>query len=191
MRRILGLLFFCAASACAQTNDIRTVSNIRVDLTPLRSWLITHDGERPLKHWKEIEIVGIEKYSKGRTACRIKVEGEEKIVLLRNAEVIIKLLSNITNNLEHLVDVEMQISSIENKLATIKGMSENEARGVTSAHDEGMRLLVEMKSFRLKYEHLRGEMLPLVPTLSRDLAMFTKNKDDGLEVWDCGKKLAK
>src|SRR5258708_35535385 len=73
----------CAQPVFADSQDpcIVVVNGRKVDVAPLLEWLKTRKGERPLKHWKEIQALEDDSSVGGWQHCRVKIErGEEKTV---------------------------------------------------------------------------------------------------------------
>src|SRR3954471_3871513 len=57
------------------TRDIRVVNGTSVDLTPVHEWFRTKEGDRPLKHWKQLQLFTVKDESAyGGIRCVLKTE---------------------------------------------------------------------------------------------------------------------
>ena len=82
--RILITVFALTVAVLASAQDIRYVGDKAVDLSPLRTWIKTGKGERPLQHWKEVRVESLASGLQTWPKCSIKVDGDTKTVFLRN-----------------------------------------------------------------------------------------------------------
>src|ERR1035441_2236347 len=65
--------------------DLRYVNGLQVDLTPIHNWMLNHQGDRPLKHWKQLQVYQIKEYLMGCEHCVVKTEdGGFLEILIRN-----------------------------------------------------------------------------------------------------------
>ena len=86
------------------SGDMRTVNGKEVDLQPLIDWAAHKKGERPLRHWKLVQILE----SKGQTAYPIvmaDIEGTKTQIALKNCP------SGILQLLAQKQALEAQLSS--------------------------------------------------------------------------------
>jgi hypothetical protein len=52
----LALLTFSASALAQEAQDLRIVNGRQVDLAPIHKWFTDHEGQRPMKHWQQIQI---------------------------------------------------------------------------------------------------------------------------------------
>ena len=54
--------------------DVRVVNGKTVDLSPVHAWYLKRDGERPMKHWKKLEVCQLKGPTAGWERCVLKDE---------------------------------------------------------------------------------------------------------------------
>src|SRR5262245_36847478 len=96
--KILVLAVLLSAHYC-QSAELRSVNGREVDLQPLIDWAADKKGERPLKHWKLVQILE----NKGQTAYQVvlaDIEGSQTQIALKNCPAGILQLLTQKQNLE-------------------------------------------------------------------------------------------
>ena len=63
--------------------EMRTVGNTEVDLQPLIDWTAKKKGERPLKHWKLVQVLE-QKRQSASPVLLCDIEGLKSEIMLRN-----------------------------------------------------------------------------------------------------------
>jgi hypothetical protein len=59
---LVAFVLISVFDRCAAV-EMRTVGNAQVDLQPLVDWSVKKKGERPLKHWKLVQVLELKKPS--------------------------------------------------------------------------------------------------------------------------------
>ena len=80
------------AAFSMEASDIRTINNRTVDVQPIHDWKSKvkagdpkEAGERPMKHWKDVEVVEIvQTFSSSMHVVKANIEGVEQVITLRN-----------------------------------------------------------------------------------------------------------
>src|SRR5437899_12521974 len=97
---------------CSESAELRHVNGKEVDLQPLIDWAVDKKGERPLKHWKLVQILE----NKGQTAYQVvmaDIEGAQTQIALKNCPAgILQLLT--------------QKQTLEAQLAYVKEVKQTE-----------------------------------------------------------------
>src|SRR5204863_5808 len=66
-------------------SDLRLVGTTTVDLGPVHAWLQKNQGERPLKHWKRLQVFNIKGTVSTMAQCVVKTEdGKFDEILVKN-----------------------------------------------------------------------------------------------------------
>src|SRR6266545_7352978 len=87
---LVAVLF--VGGACISA-ELRIVNGKEVDLQPLIDWEAHKKGERPLKHWKRVQIVE-NKRQTGYTIVMADIEGTKTQIALKNyPDAILQLLT--------------------------------------------------------------------------------------------------
>jgi len=163
-------------------DEIRTVGGREVNLQPLIDWLSNRQGERPLKHWKEVKIREWKKTLSSWQHCVIQVEGIEKEVLISNLPERIMIAFSTVALLEARVEAlraECQsapaVPARDSIAARRKRPQAESAAGPSAAQ------LGNAQSALMTAKAKLDQVNPNV------LAMFIGGTYGGLPVWDCGK----
>lgn len=94
LTRLVALLIIIASSTPALAQNWRRVGSTPVDLGPLHEWAKGgREGERPLQHWKELQLVELNPAKKINTMenCVVAFEDGKQIeVLIESLENAIK-----------------------------------------------------------------------------------------------------
>src|ERR1043165_211497 len=65
--------------------DLRLVGTTTVDVGPVHVWLQSQQGERPLKHWKQLQVFSIKGTMSTMVQCVVKTEeGKFEEILIKN-----------------------------------------------------------------------------------------------------------
>jgi hypothetical protein len=73
-------------SLCIQQThgaEIRTVGGIQVDIQPVLDWKSDQKGDRPMAHWKDVQVVKFERTSAFPQVVA-RIDGQQKSILIRN-----------------------------------------------------------------------------------------------------------
>jgi len=192
--KLLPVLIAAAAILAAGAQDIRYVNNIAVDLSPLRTWLQTRKGDRPLKHWKEIRVATISPehpWPKGS----VTIEGETKIVFLRDlpsatmaAFAEVAALRQQTEQLSNSVAAErIQVDKLKagtHSRRFFRRAARNQQQQVKLGSTNLAASTKQLDSLRSKLKSAEEKERKL----SLELGMNTGQKYAGLEIWDFGQK---
>jgi hypothetical protein len=177
------LLFFLSALSCL-AQDIRTVGGHPVDLAPVRAWLMTHQGDRPMKHWKQVQITEF----KGETATMPHViitidDGRMQEVLLKNID------APVLAPLRELAEIDRQIAEVQplanSQMASGGGSIVNQRMARMANNDIAA---AQSRLSNLKQQRITAESKAKSAMQAKLLAMFVGTKYSGFEVWDCGRK---
>jgi hypothetical protein len=180
------------------------VGGVAVDLQPLHDWKTDHQGERPLKHWREVQVIGLER-TVAYPQVVVRMDGQQKTILLRNCP------HRLLDSLNQRVGVEKQLNHAKKK--TDRARSEVEyastrAPGtfvVTGNSDFVNSAAVEYEARREELARARaalaeataeeaklarqaGELDKTIEGQGALLAMNTGQTLGNLEVWDTGMK---
>lgn len=165
----------------------------------ISAWLKNHQGERPLKHWKEIHVYEVKSEVGGWKKCLIGGETGDQEVFLANIPAPVQ---------EFLDTVKSQADAIENEQAAIEQeqvrIRRARANAPIDATTDGSGFVKVQAYYRqldIDDERLSERKDALVKlnatyrgTLTKagdktlTLAMFTGQKYGGLDVWDCGRR---
>ena len=190
--------------------DIRVVGNREVDLGPIHQWLLDPTGERPLKHWKDIQVFNIKENIAGLIRCVVQFEEspgfseiliknlpEEVrsyfIVLNRQAAVIARLAAEVAAQEAYAKRLDA-VNPQEGRIAVATRNADGsvvylETPALTRGRAEANLAQVEVGEKRellAKLEAEHPDWRAQGNTRTRILAMFTGAKYTNLEVWDCG-----
>jgi hypothetical protein len=201
-------LLTLAASAMAQEiHDLRIVNGKQVDLAPIHKWLVGHEGQRPMKHWQQIQIVEVKSSVGTWDLCHIKNESGQSLDLYVD-----NMPPNIKQFLASFAEQERAIVVLRAQLARDKQVKEaawnryvytdssfysvtSGSRG--SSADTDTTRLVDAKVMTQRIEAEEEQLASLEGAYERSiaqsaqrlttLAMFSGRKYGGLDIWDCGK----
>jgi len=179
-------LFGCLISGVAA--DVRIVNNLRVDLQPVHDWMETKKGDRPMAHWKQIEIKEV--IGGGPWAmCKLAIEGKSQTVYLKNVP------ASAAQYWTKLSDLTIRVKNLQQKIANDTKRLRN---ADTVQADFDSDYYRNRETFRVNLENSRDDLRNLQSQLSElrsqenefasDFAMFTGQVYNKLEVWDCGIK---
>ncbi len=192
----IGLL---ALPAIAQeSHDIRIVNGKQVDLAPLKRWLAQPEGDRPLKHWKQLQVIDVKDRIGSWDRCSVRTETKETVVLfVENLPQGIKtFFQSVASQKGAIAAQEANIRSTEAKLLQAHAAKPTGAVGSAEYVDSLIAKRASINQWsanltaakeelgRLKSAH--GETLEKHSSTTTVLAMFTGRKYAETEIWDCG-----
>ena len=178
------------ASANAQSVLVR---NKPVDLAPVVKWLADRNGERPMPHWKVIEIEKIVGKGWGGYEVAAKVDGKSKsdMVIQNIPAELLRVIAQDDATLKAMADIEARILAVERQIREVERTKELTIREASNAYEISVALLRahEETLAGLQFAHSRLADTLLSTTeakKSKFLAYQTGQKVGKLEVWDCG-----
>jgi hypothetical protein len=172
---LVTLLFF-GTNLCGSA-ELRWVNGKEVDLQPLIDWAAHKKGERPLKHWKLVQILE----NKGQTAYQIvlaDIEGTQTQIALKNCPgVILQLLSQKQSLQAQLASVKQDHQAAAQQAANSHKRKDVKQAKQTEASDSEMEKNInkELSDLEQKIKQQKGVY-----------AMNTGTTFNGLAVWDTG-----
>lgn len=187
--------------------DVRVLSGKEVDLAPVHQWLAKPVGERPLKHWKRLQILEVKGNVAGYTRCVVKTEESLKTELLmanlppEPAAYLQSTKQQYAAILALRAQVEADQKAIDNRLdwylrnpptwsSVTSGRTTvaDTPRGRTQDYVATTRKLEEdQKNLRL-LELKHQELLDKGAGQTSVLAMFTGQSYASTQIWECGRK---
>jgi hypothetical protein len=188
---ILAAILVGYANLHAQTVLIR---NKPVDLSPVVKWLEKKEGERPMPHWKAIEIENILAKEWGGYRVSVKVDGasyKAPIVIQNIPDELLKLVAADDATSKSMADIEAKIAVLERQNMELERQKELTVREYGTAYESAV---AQLQANEVVMAGLRTEYLNQQQTLSftseakksKLLAYFTGQKVGPHEVWDCG-----
>lgn len=179
-RTYLTLLLLLAGNCLA--GDVRVVSGRSVDLQPVHDWFANHQGERPMKHWKQVQV----QEWKGDIAWPHVVimleDGTQQEVLLKNCDAF------VLNPIKELVALDQQIAEADAGVMTTGATGNNTVTrrmaAQANANSDANKALAEQLRKNRAAVNQRAKAAKDVKLL----AMFTGAKYGGYDVWDCGSR---
>lgn len=169
-------LVIIGANLC-YSGEMRTVNGKEVDLQPLIDWSANKKGERPLKHWKLVQILE----NKGQTAYQVvmaDIEGSKTQIALKNCpSSILQLLSQKQTLEAQLASVKQDHQAAAQEAANTRKRKEVKQAKRTEASDAEAEKNIrkELADLEEKIKHQNGVY-----------AMNTGATFNGLPVWDTG-----
>jgi len=173
---VIVALLFVEAGRCI-SGEMRTVNGKEVDLQPLIDWAAQKKGERPMKHWKLVQIVE----NKGQTAYQIvmaDIEGARTQIALKNCPgAVLQLLSQKQTLEAQLASLKQDHHAATQEAANTRKRKEVKQAKRTEASDAEMEKNIkkELADLEEKIKHENGVY-----------AMNTGTTFNGLAVWDTG-----
>ena len=162
---------------CCEAAELRHVNGKEVDLQPLIDWAAQKKGERPLKHWKLVQILE----NKGQSAFQIvmaDIEGTQTQIALKNCPAsILQLLT--------------QKQSLEGQLASVKQDHQAAAQQVATSHkrkDVKQAKQTEASDSEME-KNIKKELADLDQKIKQQKGVYAMNTGatfNGLPVWDTG-----
>ena len=175
---LVAVVLISVFDRCAAA-ELRTVGNVQVDLQPLVDWSVKKKGERPLKHWKLVQVLELKKPS-ASPALLCDIEGLKTEIILKNCP-------------GGLVDLLHQKADLDAKLAAARKNESAAAGNLGEARNK--RQAKQAKRSHTSAAETEKTIKKDVAELDRKLkqqqkffAMATGATFDGLPVWDTGLK---
>lgn len=194
-RALLIAILIGMAGANAQTVRVRSQA---VDLTPVVLWLKTRTGDRPMPHWKVLQIRAVVRESWGGHQVAASIEGEDRQIVIQNLpRNLIEAFERDRSTLAAMANIEQRMEQIERLNEELDRNMELTVRDVSNAYEinKAQRMVNDNALRDLHVAHDRlAQNLHMTTALkdSKMLAHFTGRKIGGgpktpeLEVWDCG-----
>jgi hypothetical protein len=209
MRTAYGVaLLAVATTALAQeVKDVRVVNNVTVDLSQVHQWLATHEGQRPLPHWKQIRVTEVKSNMGGWDCCVVKMEnGAKAEMLIANLPATVKaFFQSVEQQHAQIIRLRAAIEAdkrlrttmwsrymkTDSSVASVTGGSRvpvvdneqsryNDAIAVSNRLAAEQDQLVVLEAAFDKTVAEAGERLTV-------LAMFSGREYAKMQVWDCGR----
>src|SRR4051812_38436478 len=124
-RTLLLIAFSLITADSCLAASLRSVNGKEVDLQPLIDWAADKKGERPLKHWKLVQIVD----NKGQSAFQIveaNIEGAKMQIALKNCPA-------------EILGLLAQKQALEARLAAVKQDYQAAAQEAAGAHKRNVK----------------------------------------------------
>ena len=160
----------------ASAAELRKIGNAEVDLQPLMDWTAKKKGERPLKHWKLVQVQELKRQSPSPVLVS-DIEGVKTEIILRNCP------KELTDLLRRKNELEVKLTAArkdegaaaeDSNEAHNKRQAKQAKRANSAARDTGKVIQKELTEVEKKIKQ------------QRVYAMFTGATFDGLPVWDTG-----
>jgi hypothetical protein len=203
----VALLSIASSALAQEAHDVRIVNGNQVDLAPVHKWFGDHKGQRPMKHWQQVQIFEV-KYSVGTwDLCRVKSESGQTLDLYVD-----NVSSSIKQFLTSFAEQQRAIAILRAQIARDKRVkkaawdryvnTDSSAYSITSGSrsssvDTESTRLADAKTMNQRLEAEEEQLASLEAAYERaigqsaqrltTLAMFTGRKYGGVDVWDCGK----
>jgi hypothetical protein len=172
---LIALVF--VGVTCCPAAELRTVNGKEVDLQPLIDWSAHKKGERPLKHWKLLQILE----NKGETGFQVvtaDIEGTKTQIALKNAPAgILQMLT--------------QKQTLESQLAAAR--QEHQAAAQDAANTRKRKEVKQAKRSEAAAADLeknaKKELAELEQKIKQQKGVYAMNTGatfNGLPVWDTG-----
>lgn len=177
-RTIFLFVFLFVAGHCCLGAELRTVNGKEVDLQPLIDWSAHKKGERPLKHWKLVQILE----NKGQTGFQVvtaDIEGTKTQIALKNCPAgIIQLLTQ-----KQALESQLAAARQEHQAAAQDAANTRKRKEVKQAkRSEAAAADVEKNS--------KKELAALEQKIKEQKGVYAMNTGatfNGLPVWDTGR----
>jgi hypothetical protein len=175
MAIVVALLFLGAD--CCISGETRIVNGKEVDLQPLIDWSAHKKGERPLKHWKLVQVLE----NKGQSAYQVvmaDIEGTKTQIALKNCP------SGILQLLSQKQALEAQLASArqEHQTAAQEAANTRKRKEVKQAKRSEAAAAEEEKNIHKELDELDQK----IKQQKGVYAMNTGATFNGLPVWDTG-----
>jgi hypothetical protein len=175
----------------AQTVQVRNKS---VDLAPVVRWFEKREGERPMPHWKLIEIEKVQAKAWGGYRVSAKVDGityEGSMVIQNLPATLLRMIAADDAILKAMTEIEAKIAVLERQNRELERQKELTVREYGNAYELAVAQLKanEDAIAGLQTTYLNHEQtLSSTSTAKKSklLAYFTGQKVGQHEVWDCG-----
>jgi hypothetical protein len=173
--------------------DTVRVKNQTVDLAPVVEWMRTKEGDRPMAHWKVVQIESMVGRAWGghRVMARLDEEPIREIVVQNIPISLAQRLEHDRFILNAMAEVETRIEEVELFNQQLNRELDLAIRAGDFAYElnRTQRLANNQAIVQLRLTHDRlAATLQMTEELekARLLAYFTGQKVGEVEVWDCG-----
>jgi hypothetical protein len=192
-------------SQAQQPRDVRVVNGKAVDLGPVHQWLSERVGERPLPHWKQIEMVELKGKVGAWDRCQVKNEAGVMVELF-----IANLPAEVRTALTATKPPTNSVALLKERIAADEQLVKNLRRRYVDSINQGNSSTVStrgtvvdtyqsrlddwraasdrLEAERRQLDELMSASPALPPVRATALAMFSGRKYADLEIWDCGIK---
>jgi hypothetical protein len=179
-------------------SDLRLVGTTTVDVGPVHAWLQNSQGERPLKHWKQLQVFNLKGNISTMAQCVVKTEeGKFEEILIKN------LPPYVPEFINAFANEAVAITNLQTEVATHLAEARR-AKAVVPGNDQDLEQYLEEvltanavanseeAAFQQKSEALQKllrnheAMRARAAEATSVLAMNTMRKFANLPVWDCG-----
>src|SRR4051794_24070750 len=94
-------------------SDLRLVGTTTVDVGPVHTWLQTNQGDRPLKHWKQLHVFSVKGYISTMAQYVVKTEdGKFEELLVKNLPVQVPdFLTAFANEAAAITNLQTEIAA--------------------------------------------------------------------------------
>lgn len=182
-----------------QSSEIRNVGGKPVDIAPVVEWFKARKGERPMPHWKRIQVVGVGGQVVGANVCLVKTEsGETKEVVLANApKSALDFWARDAALLARFGAQERTIKAAKARHAALEdgrmAVAYNPSVGaaeygfLAAASIQRARTLENMGRMNRETANAWAEHQRGLDSANTTFAMFTGKMAGKWEIWDCGR----
>lgn len=194
----LSIGLTCLALSAGAEQDLRKVNGVTVDLAPLNTWLAHPEGERPLKHWKQVTVQSVTP-AFGHYFCMIEGDGVPGAIylprlpkdVLAHFQQVDRLQAEMTSLRQHLEALRSDINHAQAAVADYNSRNLFNPDAPYAFVKETAKLSLQESQARL--EEVSKEWVTLSGIKFKILAMFTgrtlpfpKAPAKRAEVWDTG-----
>jgi hypothetical protein len=173
---LLVAILFVGANCCTSA-ELRTVNGKEIDLQPLIDWSAHKKGERPLKHWKLLQILE----SKREMAYPVviaDIEGAKSQIALKNCP-------------SGILQLFTQKQTLESELAAAR--QEHQAAAQEAANTRKRKEVKQAKRSEAAVadseKNIKKELAEVEQKIKQQKAVYAMNTGatfNGLPVWDTG-----
>jgi hypothetical protein len=179
-------------------SDLRLVGTTTVDVGPVHTWLQTNQGDRPLKHWKQLQVFSVKGNISTMAQCVVKTEdGRFEEILLKNLpQQVPEFLTTFANEAAAITNLQTEIAAHLAEAHSAESVAITDATDLAQYLDdlltEKARADLEKAAVQQKSEALQKlltnheAMRARASEATSVLAMNTMRKFAGFPVWDCG-----
>ena len=188
----------CSALFSQEVRDTRKVNSATVDLTPVRQWFRDKQGERPMKHWKLLQITEVKEMVGSWQKCVVKNEtGDSLELLIQHLPASIpKHFADIKQRRQQLELLNSSLARSSTAVAIADATTPTKVAGSAAFVDAVMAERYKVELAKLNVEQRRARVALLNKELTElsakpqsEFAMFSGRKYGGTEIWDCGQPM--
>lgn len=204
LRLLVPLLLSGAAAHGQEAHDYRIVNGITIDLQPVHSWFAKdkrdRQGERPIKHWKQLQITELKEQIGSWTKCLVKTEENSNIeLMILNLPAEVKtFFQSMSQQYQAIVKWRAAIESDKRKIRQLDAVIPVAAGGDPAYVNTVMAQRSQLETWKANLETVKEELAKGEALYNQALseasdkltvfAMFSGRKYLNLEIWDCGQK---